>query len=290
MFYDKIHIEQSQQVTKERLQKVMENSIKLGFIGCGKMASAIIGGCLASNEFNKENIFASEINDIARKNASENLGIKIFNNNIEVVKNADVIVFCVKPFVIKDVLKEVAPFVTKEKLVISIAAGIKIQTIKEFLTNAKIIRVMPNTPAMVKEGISAICPDNGIDEISKQTAQKIMNSVGETVLTEEKFIDAITALSGSGPAYYYKIIDEMANAAVKLGLDYETALKLSAQTAIGSGKMILQSGIDVPTLIKNVTTPGGCTEVGNKVLADSDITKILYDTIFETAKKAKELG
>ena len=263
---------------------------KLGFIGCGKMASAIISGCLASGGFGRENVFASEINESARKNAQEKLGIKIYDNNIDVVKTADVIIFCVKPFVIKDVLKEVAPYITKEKLVISIAAGIKIQTIKEFLSDAKIIRVMPNTPAMVKEGISAICPDENIDEESKQTAQKIMNSVGETVFTEEKYIDIITALSGSGPAYYYKIIDDMAKSAVKMGLDYEIALKLSAQTAIGSGKMILQSGIDTQTLIKNVTTPGGCTEVGNEVLAKSDITNILDDTIFMTAKKAKELG
>ncbi|MBQ7450348.1 pyrroline-5-carboxylate reductase [bacterium] len=268
----------------------MGKNKKLGFIGCGKMANAIISGCLASREFETDKIFASEINETARNTAKEKLGIKIYDNNIDVVKNADVIVFCVKPFVIKDVLKEVAPFITEEKLVISIAAGIKIETIKSFLPKAKIIRVMPNTPAMVKEGISAICPDSSLDEEAKLTAAAIMNSVGETVFTQEKYIDAITALSGSGPAYYYKIIEDMAKSAEKLGLDYEIALKLSAQTAIGSGKMILQSGIDPQTLIKNVTTPGGCTEAGNKVLDKSDITKILDDTIFETAKKAKELG
>ena len=263
---------------------------KLGFIGCGKMASAIMGGCLASGKFDKENVIASEINETARQIAKEKFGIKIFDNNIDVVKNADVIIFCVKPFVIKDVLKEVAPFITNEKPVISIAAGVKIETIKSFLPSAKIIRVMPNTPAMVKEGISAICPDENIEDNLKQAAQKIMSSVGGTVFTDEKYIDIITALSGSGPAYYYKIIDDMAKSAVKMGLDYETALKLSAQTAIGSGKMILESGTDVPTLIKNVTTPGGCTEVGNSVLKSSDIVKILDETIFETAKKAKELG
>ncbi len=259
---------------------------KLGFIGCGKMASAIIGGCLGTFE----NIIASEINEQARENAKKNLKIDVFGNNIDVVKKSDVIIFCVKPFVIKDVLKEVAPYVTKEKLVISIAAGIKISTIKEFLPNANIIRVMPNTPAMVKEGISAICPDENIDETSKETAQKIMKSVGETVFTEEKYIDIITSLSGSGPAFYYKIIDDMAKSASKMGLDYEIALKLSAQTAIGSGKMILQSGIDPQTLIKNVTTPGGCTEVGNKVLEEKNIYSVLDETIVKTAQKAKALG
>ena len=271
----------------ERLQKVME---KLGFIGCGKMASAIIGGCLSSNLAQKSNVYASEINETAREIARKNFGINVFDNNIDVIKNADVIIFCVKPFVIKDVLKEVAPYITKEKLVISIAAGVKIETIKEYLPNANIIRVMPNTPAMVKEGMSAICPDKNIDEKSKALAQKIMSSVGETVFTEEKYIDIITSLSGSGPAFYYKIINDMAKSAANMGLDYDIALKLSAQTAIGSGKMILQSGIDPETLIKNVTTPGGCTEVGNKVLEDKNIYEILDETIVKTAQKAKELG
>ena len=263
---------------------------KLGFIGCGKMAGAIIGGCLSSNTFEKSNICASEINNDARKIAQEKFNIKIFDNNIDVIKNSDVIVFCVKPFVIKDVLKEIAPYADKEKLFISIAAGVKIETIKEILGNVKVIRVMPNTPAMVKEGMSAICLDKGIDESSKELAQKIMNSVGETVFTEEKFIDIITSLSGSGPAFYYKIINDMAKSAANMGLDYKTALKLSAQTAVGSGKMILQSGIEPKTLIDNVTTKGGCTEVGNEVLNNSGIEKILDETIVKTAKKAKELG
>ena len=263
---------------------------KLGFIGCGKMASSIIGGCLCSKNFEKTDIIASEINEEARNAANNNFGIKVFDNNIDVIKNADVIIFCVKPFVIKDVLKEISSNATDEKLVISIAAGVKIDTIKSFLPKSQIIRVMPNTPAMVKEGISAICADLSVSNENKKIAQTIMNSVGETVFTEEKYIDIITSLSGSGPAFYYKIIDDMAKSAAKLGLDYNIALKLSAQTAIGSGKMILQSGIDPQTLIKNVTTPGGCTEVGNNVLEQKDIFSILDETIVKTAQKAKELG
>ena len=264
------------------------SDIKLGFIGCGKMASAIIGGCLKT--FNKENIFASEINEESRNIAKQNFGIEVFDNNIDVIKKADVIIFCVKPFVIKDVLMEVAPYITKEKLVISIAAGVKIESIKSFLGNVKVIRVMPNTPAMVKEGISAICPDKGIDENSQKIAQKIMNSVGEVVFTEEKYIDIITSLSGSGPAFYYKIINDMAKSAANMGLNYETALKLSAQTAVGAGKMILNSSDSPEKLIENVTTKGGCTEVGNEVLNNSDINIILNETIVKTANKAKELG
>lgn len=263
---------------------------KVGFIGCGKMASAIIGGCLSSNLFDKSNVFASEINETARMSAKQQFGIEVFDNNIDVVKNSDVIILCVKPFVIKDVLKEISSYVTSEKLIVSIAAGVKLNTIKDLLPTAQIIRVMPNTPAMVKEGISAVCVDDIVDENSKNIVQKIMNSVGETVFVDEKYIDIITALSGSGPAFYYKIINDMARSAQNLGLDYDVALKLSAQTAIGAGKMLLQSGVDAMTLIKNVTTPGGCTEVGNKVLEDKNIEIILDETIKATAQKAKELG
>ncbi len=268
----------------------MKKIIKLGFIGCGKMASAIIGGCLNSEDFSLDNVIASEINENARNIAKETFGITVFDNNIDVIKNSDVIILCVKPFVIKDVLKEISSDITKEKLVISIAAGVKIETIKEFLPNSKVIRVMPNTPAMVKEGISAICPDVNVEDADREIAKNIMKSVGEVVFTDEKYIDIITSLSGSGPAFYYKIIDEMAKSATRMGLDYQMALKLSAQTAIGSGKMILTSGIDPQTLIKNVTTPGGCTEVGNNVLIEKNIDAILDEVIVKTAKKARDLG
>ena len=116
---------------EERLQKVMNELIKLGFIGCGKMATAIIKGCLTSGEFSKDNIIESEVNEKSRLASKEALGIEIFDNNLDVVKKSDIVVFCVKPFVIKDVLKEVAPYIDENKLVISIAAGIKIETIKE---------------------------------------------------------------------------------------------------------------------------------------------------------------
>ena len=264
------------------------NDIKLGFVGCGKMASAIIGGCLST--FKKENIFASEINTEARSTAKRNFGIEVYDNNIDTVKKADVIIFCVKPFVIKDVLKEVSQYITKDQLIISIAAGVKIDTIKEILGSVNVIRVMPNTPAMVKEGMSAICPDEGINKDYQEIAKTIMSSVGETVFTEEKYIDIITSLSGSGPAFYYKIINDMAKAANNMGLGYKTALKLSAQTAIGAGKMILQSPDTPEKLIENVTTKGGCTEVGNIILNESSIENILNETIVKTAKKAKELG
>ena len=149
---------------------------------------------------------------------------------------------------------------------------------------------MPNTPSLVNEGMSAICKGDFAKDEHSKIALEIFRSVGKVVESEEKYIDIITAISGSGPAFYYYIIDEIAKAGEKLGLDYQTCLKLSAQTAYGAAKMIMETEVNPEQLITNVTTPGGCTAVGNEVLKEQKISDILFDTIEKTAEKAYELG
>jgi len=263
---------------------------KLGFIGGGKMATAILKGVLASKVFDAQNIFISDKNPEALENLKKEYSVNTCLSNLDVVNNADVLLFAVKPFVLRDVLKEIKPFLKKEQLVLSIAAGISISTIREILGDVSIIRIMPNTPALVTAGMSAVCPDKNVSEDDKALALKIFGSIGEVITADEKDIDVITAVSGSGPAFFYRFIEDIARAGSKMGLDYETALKLSAQTALGSAKMIMESGIDPEQLIVNVTTPGGCTAVGNDVLKDHNITDILFETIEETKIKAYELG
>ena len=263
---------------------------KIGFIGGGKMASAIIKGIINSGYAKKEDIFVSDKNLETLKNIKKSYGVNVLENNIDTVKNSNVVIFAVKPFIMRDILLEIQQYISYDKLVLSIAAGISISTIEEFLTNATVIRIMPNTPALVNEGMSAICPGTLAKEEHIQIASDIFKSVGRVITTEEKYIDIITAVSGSGPAYYYYIIDLIARAGEKLGLDYDTCLKLSAQTAMGSAKMIMETGISPEQLIINVTTPGGCTAEGNRVLKNSDIINILDETIKDTAKKAYELG
>ena len=263
---------------------------KLGFIGGGKMATAILKGVLASKVFEAENIFISDKNPEALANLKNEYSINTCQSNIDVANNADVLLFAVKPFVLRDVLKEIKPYLKKEHLVLSIAAGISISTIKEILGEVSIIRIMPNTPALVTAGMSAVCPDKNVSAENKSLALKIFGSIGEVITADEKDIDIITAVSGSGPAFFYRFIEDIARAGWKMGLDYETALKLSAQTALGSAKMIMESGIDPEQLIVNVTTPGGCTAVGNDVLKDHNITDILFETIEETKIRADELG
>ena len=267
----------------------MIENIKLGVIGLGKMANAILKGNLNNNYINPKNVLIYDINENVINNMAQNYGFTIQKSIEELVKNSDVIFLATKPFVVNDVLSEIKKSY-KNQLILSILAGVKIEKYLSVLNNAKIIRIMPNTPALVNEGMSAICPNNNTSVEETNFAYNFMNNCGKVIQTTEDKMDIITALSGSGPAYYFKIIDLMAKSASKLGLDYKEALILSAQTALGSAKMIFENDFNVEQLILNVTTKGGCTEVGNKVLADSDIEKILDKVIEDTMLKAKSLG
>ena len=161
---------------------------------------------------------------------------------------------------------------------------------EEIVGDIPVVRIMPNTPALVNEGMSAICRGNYATEEHSKIALEIFKSVGKVVESDEKYIDIITAISGSGPAFYYYIINEIAKAGEKLGLDYQTCLKLSTQTAYGAAKMIMDTDVSPEQLIINVTTPGGCTAVGNEVLKENNVSAILGETIEKTMLKAKALG
>ncbi len=263
----------------------------IGFIGAGKMATAIIKGLLKSGLFDKNHIIASEPNkDYAHKIEKE-LGIKMVHNNREAAAEADIILLAVKPFVVKEVLTEIEDRIDNSKVIITIAAGISSSRVEEILEKeARVIKVMPNTPALLGEGMSAVCKGEHATEEDFETVIKIFESVGKVIKAKEEDIDAITGVSGSGPAFYYYIIDAIAKAGEKLGLDYKTALMLSAQTALGSAKMILESGVEPQQLITNVTTPGGTTAEGNKVLNESNISDILFETVEKTAKKSELMG
>lgn len=263
---------------------------KIGFIGGGKMANAIMKGIINSNWAKNSNIFVSDKNQDTLTSLKNNYGVCCFDENKEVVKNAKIILLAVKPFVLCEVLNEIKDYITSEHVIFSIAAGISINTIENILGKVSVVRIMPNTPALVNEGMSAICKGNYARKEHVKIALDIFKNVGNVIESEEKYIDIITAISGSGPAFYYYIINEIAKAGENLGLDYNTCLKLSAQTALGASKMILNSGITPEQLIINVTTPGGCTAVGNEILKENKISDVLFDTINMTAKKANELG
>ena len=263
---------------------------KIGFIGGGKMATAILKGIINSNWCKASEIIVSDKNETALKTLKENYGVNTVTDNKAVVNSSKIVLFAVKPFVMRDILNEIKDEITPEHIVLSIAAGISINTIEEITCKITVVRIMPNTPALVNEGMSAVCKGHYANEKHAGIAKEIFEGVGKVIMSEETYIDIITAVSGSGPAFYYYIINEIAKAGEKLGLDYETCLKLSAQTAYGSAKMIMDSGISPEQLIINVTTPGGCTAVGNDILKEHKTGDILFETIEKTAKKAFELG
>lgn len=261
----------------------------LGFIGFGKMAYAIAKGIVNSSFLPNNNIFAYDINKEFLEIKTSELGINFCADENELLNKVDAVLIATKPFVVDDVLESIK-YNTDNKLVISILAGIPTERFEEKLIGARVIRVMPNTPAMVNEGMSVVCRGNLATDDDVEFVRNMFLKLGDAICLDESLINAVTAVSGSGPAFYYYIIDKIARAGEMLGLSREVALKLSAQTALGAAKMIMTTGFEPDELIKAVTTPNGTTAEGNKVLVESDIERVLFETVNKTCKRAIELG
>ena len=269
----------------------MNKKCKIGFIGCGKMASAIIKGTISSKFLPKENIKGSEVNCEIAELASQRLGIDVITDNRALVMESDIIFIATKPNYEPAVLEEIKNELTPDKLLVSICAGVTTSKIEKIIGMQRVVRVMPNTPALVLEGMSGVCKGAYANEEDAEFVLELLSNIGKAVEVTESQMDVVTAISGSGPAFFYKVIEDMARAGEKLGLDYDKSLELATQTAIGSAKMVMQRGeIPVQTLIDNVATKGGCTFVGISVMNDEHSDKLFYDVIDQTTKKASELG
>lgn len=264
---------------------------KIGFIGCGKMASAIIGGVISSKFVDATDIAASERSAEAAVEKSKLLGIKTVTDNKELVRMSDVVFVATTPNYVEDVISEIKDVVTSDKLVVSIAAGVTTNFIQSILpSDTRVVRVMPNTPALICEGMSGIAKGKCATEEDVEFVKNLLSNIGQCIVVEESQIDIVTAISGSGPAFYYKVINEIARAGEKLGMEYEKALILSIQTAIGSAKMLLNSDKSAEDLIASVATKGGCTRVGVDYMDEADTKDLFYNLIDKTAEKAKALG
>lgn len=263
----------------------------IGFIGCGKMASAIISGVLTAKEGEEFTIRGSEVTEEIAKAASERLNIQVINNNKELTKNSDIIFIATKPNSVTDVLTEIKDDLTPDKLIVSIAAGVCTEKIENIVHQSRVIRIMPNTPALVKLGMFGICKGSKATDEDLTLIANLLSSIGRCIIVEEAQIDIVTAISGSGPAFFYQVIEDMARAGEKLGLDYEKSLILAAQTALGSAQMVFNRGeTSVQTLIDNVATKGGCTFVGISEMKDRHSNELFYNVIEKTTQKACELG
>lgn len=257
--------------------------MKIGIIGGGNMARAILLGLLA-NKTKAEDIFVAD-KDEKKLTELQRFGIKVGNNE-DALKHGEVIIIAVKPDVYPVILPQCMGF---DKLFISIAAGISTSYIKSILgESARVVRVMPNTPALVSSGMTAICRDGAL-ESDISVAVKIFSAVGEVSVLDEKLIDAVVGVSGSGPAYVFTLIEAMADGGVLKGLTRQDALKLAAQTVLGSAKMVLETGNHPAQLRDMVCSPGGTTIEGVAALEEGAFRSAVIKAVDACTEKSKNL-
>lgn len=255
------------------------------------MASAIISGILNSNQAENFSITGSEVNEEIAKSASDRLNIEVITDNKRLAKNSDIVFIATKPNTVTEVLNEIKENLNINTLLVSIAAGVCTEKIEKIVPQNRVIRIMPNTPALVKLGMFGVCKGSNASDTDLNLIEDLLSVIGKCITVEENQMDIVTAISGSGPAFFYQVIEDMARAGEKLGLDYEKALILAAQTALGSAQMVFNRGeTTVQTLIDNVATKGGCTFVGICEMKDGHSDKLFFDVIDKTAKKANALG
>ena len=268
---------------------------KIGFIGGGNMAEAIIKGMLSSSLVKVSNVFVSEPNKNRQTCLSYEYKIKIVKDNFDLVKKSDVLIIAVKPQIIREVLKGIADQVDARKLVISVAAGVPISQIEEALRVGKkkkfsIVRTMPNTPSIVQEGATAITAGKGVSKTDLKISHEIFQAVGQTVEVPEEQIDAVTGLSGSGPAYIFMIIEALSDAGVKMGLSRDVATELTVQTVLGSALLVRETGTSPGELKNRVTSPGGTTIAGLHALEKGSLRATLMNAVEKATLRSKELA
>lgn len=259
----------------------------MGIIGCGNLGSSLIHGFLETKELRAGEILGSDV-DKKRLKQMRKLGIQTTKDNQELVESCDVIFIAVKPDAVESVLKETEK-ISGDKLFLSVAAGVSTEFI-EARTRARVIRVMPNICGAVGEMASCFSLGNRVSRDDSELVEKLLNSVGTTFKVEEKLMDAITGLSGSGPAYLSLVIEALAQAGVEEGLSRELATKLAAQTAKGAGELVLRAGKTPAELIEMVRSPKGTTAEGLKVLEERKVAEAMREAVKAAAKRSKELS
>lgn len=264
----------------------------LGVIGAGVMGRTLLRGLLDSGAITRDQAWAAAKSQESCQQAAEELGIPVVQNVREHIANTGLLLVCVKPKQAAQVIAELrAGGLRPDTLLISIMAGVSTAQLEAALgTQNPWVRAMPNTPAVVREGMTVICPGRYATREHLARAQRVFTAVGRCQPTEEHYFNAITALSGSGPAYQYLIMESFADAAVRVGLPRELALELVAQTAVGAGKMVQQTGRHPASLRDDVTTPAGCTIGGLLMLEDGKIRSVLARAVEEATQIAAQLG
>jgi pyrroline-5-carboxylate reductase len=270
----------------------MLNGKKIGFIGCGNMGEALISGLVLSGAAKPENIICSDVRQDQLEIIHEKYKIATTTNNLEVIQKAQIVIYATKPQILHTVLKETAAELDMSKLIISIAAGVPLAAIESCLDKKlRLIRVMPNICAFVKESATAIAAGKNVLDGDIELAKAVFDSVGKSVFIQENILmDAFTGLSGSGPAYIFMIVDAMADAGVKMGLSRKDSLFLSSQTVMGAAKMLLESNQHPGQLKDMVTSPGGTAIAGIHTLEQGGLRTTMINAVEAASKRSTELG
>ncbi len=264
----------------------------IGFIGAGNMGRSLAGGLLKSGWDRQKLVLADPVPE-QRQVVGNLLGLTVYANNNEVADHADVLVLATKPQQMRAVCKGLAPAVQRRKpLIVSIAAGVRINNIEDWLGgNLPIVRVMPNTPALVNSGASGLFANPRVSDRQRELAESILRTVGVTIwLSSEDQLDAVTGVSGSGPAYFFLAMESLEQAAVEQGLDAATARLLAVETAFGAAKMALESGTDPAELRRNVTSPGGTTERAITEFQDGGFERLFKQAVAAATARSRELA
>ncbi len=265
---------------------------KIGFIGAGNMAQAIIGGLLKTGT-SAASVYISEPNADLTGQLSSQWGLNVLGENSDLVARCDVIVLAIKPQIMKAVLQDLRDTPMGDgAFIISVAAGLPISLMQQWLGRpCPIIRVMPNTPALVGAGVSGLFPSAEVSEMQKQIGESILRAVGSVVWVDsEALIDSVTAVSGSGPAYFFYFIEALESAALENGLTAEQAKLLSLETAFGAAKLALESDVNVKSLRQRVTSPGGTTEAALEVFQSGAMAELVNEAVSAAVIRARELA
>ena len=263
---------------------------KIGFIGAGNMAEALIKGVINTGLYTADEIIASEVYEPRRKYIADTLGIDVYEDNLIVAKSAKFIVLSVKPQQINEVLTSMKSKLTKDHLIMSIAAGITLSTLESYVPACRVVRVMPNQPCMVLASASAFSRGTNATSSDCATVEGVLKAVGISFEVKENLLDAVTGLSGSGPAYAYMIIEALSDGGVLMGLPRDVSTKLAAQTLLGAAKTILETGEHPGKMKDIVCSPGGTSIEAVKVLEDCGLRSAMINAVEASAMKSKELG
>jgi pyrroline-5-carboxylate reductase len=279
--------------TKESTQLAPSStsSLHIAVLGTGKMGGILVQAFLRSGLFPAEHVAATVAHEARAQVLSKQFGISVTTDNQQAAKSADVILLGVKPQQLSDLVRGIAPALKPGTLLISFAASVKTSAIEEAAGGkVSVIRAMPNTPAMVGAGVTAICRGHYVTDQQLDLAQQIFSTVGRTVIVDEKHMDAVTGLSGSGPAFLYIIIEALAEAGVNVGLPRDIATLLASQTTFGAAKMVLETGSHPALLKDEVTTPAGCTVEGILELEEGGLRVTLIKAVKRATERARELA